>query len=248
MQTEKKRVTIAFLLLVFITSVVTAQDTESSHWPTEMAGVQDVSVVMTTDTPADTVATMPATSETELVLWPRTNLLLPLFNVGIEFPIGNRFSVGADWYYPWIPRSYSHKNCFQALGLELEARYWLGRSHGSGQANRKNRLLGHSIGAFVMSGNYDLGRNYSGHQGDFVLGGVDYLYAMPILQGKARLELSLGVGYFYSKATHYEVYGWNGRGYRDKDFRKIFEYVGPLKANVTIVVPIRVPWNKTADR
>lgn len=32
----------------------------------------------------------------------RSNLLLPLMNIGMEFPIGNRLSVGIDHYFPWI--------------------------------------------------------------------------------------------------------------------------------------------------
>lgn len=95
-----------------------------------------------------------------------------------------------------------------------------------------------------MSGYYDWERNYSGYQGDFVVGGVDYLYAMPVFRGKLHLELSLGVGYFYSKATHYNVFESGGKGYRDKDYRKIFEYFGPLKASVALVVPLVIGRSK----
>ena len=183
-------------------------------------------------------------SAQDAILWPRTNLLLPLLNVGAELPMNNRWSVATDIYYPWIPRAASHKNCYQAFGVNVEGRYWLGKSHGPGIDNRAKRLLGHSVGAFVMSGDYDWERNYSGYQGDFVMGGVDYLYAMPVFRGKMHLELSLGVGYFYSKATHYDVFESGGKGYRDKDFRKIFEYFGPLKASVAFVVPLKVGRSK----
>ena len=185
------------------------------------------------------MGTVAATAQ-DTLLWPRTNLLLPLLNVGAELPLNNRWSVAADVYYPWIPRAASHKNCFQAFGVGIEGRYWLGKSHGPGIDNRAQRLLGHSVGAFVMSGYYDWERNYSGYQGDFVMGGVDYLYAMPVFRGKMHLELSLGVGYFYSKATHYDVFESGGKGYREKDYRRIFEYFGPLKAGVALVVPLVV--------
>ena len=36
----------------------------------------------------------------------RSNLLLPLMNVGVQVPLGNRFSIGADWYYPFIRREW----------------------------------------------------------------------------------------------------------------------------------------------
>lgn len=189
------------------------------------------------------MGTLAATAQ-DTILWPRTNLLLPLLNVGAELPLNNRWSVAADVYYPWIPRASNHKNCFQAFGVGGEVRYWLGKGHNRGFDNRKRRLLGHSVGAFAMSGYYDWERNYSGYQGDFVMGGIDYLYAMPVFRGKLHLELSLGVGYFYSKATHYDVFESGGKGYREKDYRKIFEYFGPLKASVALVVPLVIGRSK----
>lgn len=179
-------------------------------------------------------------------LYLRTNLLLPLMNIGLEVPIGNRWSIGADWYYPWIPRvsnsafdGSDHKNCFQIDGLSVEGRCWYGSKHNHNELNRQYRLTGHSTGLFVMGGRYDLERNYSGHQGEYILGGIDYLWATPIFKKRLHLELSLGVGYFYSRATRYEVYEEGGKGYRDKDFRKVYQYIGPLKANVSLVIPLR---------
>lgn len=173
----------------------------------------------------------------------RTNLLLPLLNVGFELPIGNRWSVAADWYYPWFFRSSDHKNCFQIDGLAVEGRYWFGKKHASGVENKQYRLLGHSVAAFAMVGRYDLERNYSGHQGTYIMGGVDYLYAMPIFKKKMHLEFSIGVGYLYTKATRYDVFVEGGKGYRDKYFRKKVNYFGPLRASIALVIPIK--WTKT---
>ena len=178
----------------------------------------------------------------------RTNLLLPLLNVGLEYAIDNRWSVGADWYYPWLFRNSGHKNCFQGLGLGIEGRYWLGKQHASGAENIGQRLLGHSVGAFVMTGKYDLEHNYEGYQGEYILGGIDYLFAKPICRGRLHLELSLGVGYFHSRATSYQVYEHGGKGYRDKDFRKNIKYFGPLKAAVTLMVPLYVTRTKNVVR
>lgn len=177
-----------------------------------------------------------------LVLYPRTNLLLPLLNVGLEMPLGQRWSVGADWYYPWAPRSSSHKNSFQVDGLSLEGRYWLGRPRtvSDGTADGAGRLLGHALGLFTMGGRYDLERHYHGHQGSYILGGVDYLFARPVFGGRMHLELSLGVGYLYSRATAYDVFVRGGKGYRDKNFRQVYRYFGPLKANVSLVLPLRI--------
>ena len=221
----------ALLALLLLSAAGHAQDiTASVEQPTAAA------------TPETSTLTVPV--ERTVVVAPRTNLLLPLLNVGLEVPIGNRWSVGADWYYPWLFRKADHKNCFQIDGLSLEGRLWLGARHKAGAENRKHRLRGHSIGLFAMAGRYDLERNYEGHQGEYVLGGVDYLFAMPVCRGHLHLEFALGVGYFYSRATHYEVNPDDRRGYRDKDYRKIFQYFGPLKANVTLVVPLKRKVNK----
>lgn len=164
----------------------------------------------------------------------RTNLLLPLLNAGAECPLGDSWSVGADVYWPWMPRNASHKSCTQAFGVGVEGRYWLGSDRRPG-----SRLLGHSVGAFGMWGYYDLGRNYTGDQGHFYAGGLDYLYAKPIFKGKMHLELSLGVGYFYSNSIHYRVYEEGGKGYHDRLYRNKRSYIGPLKASVSLVLPLQ---------
>ena len=191
---------------------------------------------------AGLLALLPLSVSAQIIDRPslRANALLPLMNIGAEQPLGNRWSIGADVYWPWIFRASNHKNCFQAFGAGLEGRYWLGKNR-----QPERRLLGHSIGAFAMTGYYDWERNYSGYQGDFILGGIDYLYAKPIFKGKMHLELSIGVGYFYSKSTHYNVFEEGGKGYRDRDYRKKVGYFGPLKATVALVLPLQVLLGKT---
>lgn len=169
----------------------------------------------------------------------RMNMLLPLLNIGIELPIGNRWSIAGDWYYPWLFRNWRHENCYQMDGLLLEGRYWFGKKHKPGEENRKYRLQGHSVGLFAMGGRYDLQHNYDGHQGEYILGGVDYLWATPIFKGKMHLELCFGVGFFYTWARKYHVYEEGGKGYRDKNYRKTVSYFGPLRAGVNLVVPIK---------
>lgn len=174
------------------------------------------------------------------IFFVRMNMLLPLLNIGLEVPIGNRWSVGADWYYPWLFRNWRHENCYQMDGLLVEGRYWFGKKHKPGEENRKYRLQGHSVGLFAMGGRYDLQHNYEGHQGEYVMGGVDYLWATPIFKGKMHLELCLGVGFFHTWARKYHVYEEGGKGYRDnKNYRKRVTYFGPLRAGVNLVVPIK---------
>ena len=167
----------------------------------------------------------------------RSNLLLPLLNVGLEVPLGNRWSIAADWYYPWLFRNPDHKDCFQALGLQLESRIWLGNKHRRGIANRDWRLTGHSIGLFAMAGYYDLELDYKGLQGEYMLGGIDYMYALR-MRNNWRFEFSVGFGYFYSEARPYEVYTPGGQGYREKDVLRAIPFAGPVKGSIALVVPI----------
>lgn len=173
--------------------------------------------------------------------WPfalRTNLLLPALNVGVEVPLGDRWSIGADWYYPWLWRPKHGEGvdysgwCVEAIALNIEGRYWFGKR------SRERRLLGHSAGLFAMAGYYDFERNYKGLQGEFATVGVDYLYAMPIFKNRLHLEFCLGIGYFYSLAREYEVYAAGGKGYKEKDMAKDIRYFGPVKATVSLVLPI----------
>ena len=42
--------------------------------------------------------------------------------------------------------------------------------------------------------------------------------------------------------------GDGGKGYRYKDYRKIFEYFGPLKATVALVLPLQASKSKTKEK
>ena len=163
----------------------------------------------------------------------RSNLLVPALNAGIEVPIGNHWSVGADYYFPWIWPKKDNKNCFELLGWGIEGRYWFGK-----ERTAYDRLKGHSVGLYGYMGYYDFERNFHGHQGEFVNVGVDYTYAMAVGKRKAlHLEFSLGLGYIYSEARKYTVIEANGPLISDKITKKV-GYFGPTKANVSLVVPI----------
>lgn len=163
----------------------------------------------------------------------RTNLLVPGLNVGVEVPVGNSWSVGADWYYPWGFRNPDHKNCFQLLGGSLEGRYWFGSDR-----TQMDRLAGHSVGMNLGAGYYDFGRNYSGRQGEFATVGVDYLYSLPVCDGKLHMEFTVGLGYIYSKLRPYDVFETGGKAFK-RGYSENFHWVGPTRAAVSLVVPIK---------
>ena len=124
--------------------------------------------------------------------------------------------------------------CVEALALNLEGRYWFGKGR-----TPEKRLLGHSVGVmFTMAGYYDFELNFKGVQGEFATIGVDYLYAFPLIKNKMHMELSLGIGYFYSQAREYTVYSAGGKGYKEKNMAKEIRYFGPVKATVALVWPI----------
>lgn len=180
--------------------------------------------------PANTIISTP--EEKTMIFALRSNLLAPLLNVGVEVPIGNQWSVGADYYYPWAKRESDHMRCFQLLGLNLEGRYWFGQDR-----TKADRLRGHSMGVTLGGGYYDFERDYEGNQGEYISLGVDYLYAMPICKGKLHLEFSIGLGYAFSGMRPYEVLEPGGKAFKER-YTKKNHWVGPTKAAVSLVVPI----------
>lgn len=170
----------------------------------------------------------------------RTNLLVPALNIGAEVPLGERWSVSADYYYPWIWPSKMNRNCFELLGWSVEGRYWFGRDR-----QPQQRLRGHSVGLYAAAGYYDFERNYQGQQGEFVSTGLDYTYAMGIGRRKRlNLEFTLALGYIRSWGRNYTVPGPGGELYPEPG-TVIFDYVGPTKAAVSLVVPFeKWPWTK----
>ena len=163
----------------------------------------------------------------------RSNLLVPALNVGVEVPIGNHWSVGADYYYPWVWPKRDNINCFELLAWGVEGRYWFGKNR-----TAFDRLQGHSVGLYGYMGYYDFERNYHGHQGEFVNVGLDYTYAMAVGKKKSvHFEFSLGVGYIYSQARKYTVIEAGAPLISDK-ITKHVKFFGPTKANISLVVPI----------
>ncbi|MCC8072103.1 MAG: DUF3575 domain-containing protein [Bacteroidales bacterium] len=163
----------------------------------------------------------------------RSNLLLPLLNVGAELPVGDRWSVGLDYYYPWAWRRSDHKNCFQLIFLSAEGRYWLGERH------LENRLLGHSVGVYGAWGYFDIEHSWHGHQGHGYSVGADYLFAKSIAKGRLHLEFQIAVGAIWSRGAQcYDVLSRGGHLIRERGHKKNWNYVGPTKVAVSLVLPL----------
>ena len=169
-----------------------------------MQNVRDtVYVEVELPAPLELIPAGPEFTGRRLLFALRTNVLaIPFMNLGVEVPLGRRWSVGADVYYPWLGRP-GHAGgvdmtgvCNELTAADVEVRYWFPRKDMQGG----QRLLGHSIGLYGAAGYYDFERDWSGHQGEFFNVGLDYLYAAPIFRGRMHLEAELGLGYIWSTA------------------------------------------------
>lgn len=163
----------------------------------------------------------------------RTNLLVPALNFGAELPLGNKLSVAADYYFPWFWPDERNKDCFELIGVSVEGRYWFGKDR-----SPQDRLKGHSVGVYLAGGYYDFEKNYRGMQGEFYSTGFDYTYSRAIGKNKKmNLQFTLALGIIHSEGRTYDVFGDYGQLYPD-DNTVLWDYIGPTKAAVSLVVPI----------
>lgn len=159
----------------------------------------------------------------------KSNLLADLatsINIEVEVPIGERWSAGAEWLFPWWVFDKS-KYYNQLLLGTLEGRYWF-------RTRKQTEILtGHAAGLYVSAGYFDLQWRKNGYQGEILPSvGLSYTYAHKI--GRSfRMEYSFGLGVMnihYRKYTANDAYNqfpWLSSG------RTL--WVGPSKAEVSLV-------------
>ena len=174
----------------------------------------------------------------KMIFAPRTNLLVPGFNLGVEVPIKDNWSVGADVYFPWLLAK-SNRWCVELLGGFVDAKYWFpGQKY---EWTRSERLQGHAVGVYAGAGLYDMQWKRNGAQGEFIDFGVDYTFALPLADNKLRMEFNIGLGLL---RTWYRPY------YTSSDYADLIKepgikynatiFIGPTRASVSLVVPIVV--------
>ncbi len=145
-----------------------------------------------------TVAAAPA-AQSKAIIAIKSNLiwdLASIINVGLEIPIGNRFSIVGEVTYPWW-RNWEHNLTMQIESYHAEAKYWLG------DRSNRDQLTGWSAGIYGGWGLYDVQIfSETGAQGDFFDVGGEIGYAHAI--GKnLHLEYTIGLGYI---STDYNDY------------------------------------------
>ena len=212
-----------------------------------MPDVQQMAYVPTFHAPVQTSLTVPGYDDEvrvkRMIFAPRMNLLVPGFNIGLEIPIRNNWSVGFDYYFPWL-LSKKNKWCVEFLGAFVDAKYWFpGDKY---KWTPTERLQGHAVGVYAGAGLYDMQHDRKGAQGEYVDFGVDYTFALPLAHNKLRMEFNIGVGLlrtwyrpYYTSSDYSDLIKESGILYNSTNF------VGPTRASVSLVVPImaktRVP-------
>lgn len=176
----------------------------------------------------------------------KTNLLFDLasaLNVEIEFPIQNRFSIAADWVFPWWTmdngRGDSKRSRLQILNGNLEGRYWFGN-------REKKRLLnGWFAGFYAGGGLYDVEWKGKGIQGEFfIAAGVSGGFAHRISE-HLSMEYALGIGMVRTDYRTYEAHFCeDDTWYPIRQKRGRYTWIGPTRAKISLVWLINDPKKK----
>lgn len=190
----------------------------------------------------------------ETILALKTNLLydaLSWLNFSVEVPLGDRFSALYYHQFPWWTWGEGNNEyCMRFLSIGAEARWWFKpepRKFTAGHF-RRDKLVGHFVGVYAESGKWDFERKRDiCYQGEHWSAGLSYGYAMPIGK-RLNLELSLSVGYAsiayrgYTPSEDYEIL------WRDPEKEGRWHYIGPTKAQVSLVLPFVVKYKKGGAR
>ena len=170
----------------------------------------------------------------------KTNLLydaVTALNAELEVPIGKRFSVMVEDVFPWWKAGPNgNKYCLQMWTMSVEPRWWFYRK------GMSDRLQGHFIAPYVMSGKYDLQWNTSiCYRGYGWSAGLTYGYSMPLCKW-LNMEFSMSIGYLNASYQHYQPSADYEQLFKDPANAGRMTYVGPTKVKVSLVVPIRFNW------
>lgn len=195
--------------------------------------------------PERPLAALSPKEDTRTILAVKTNLLYDLaslLNVSVEVPFHVRdqqFSVVAQHQFPWW-LSKDNRHCIRFLSTGLEGRWWFKPMFREATEKRLKRdaLMGHFVGVYALSGKWDFQWERKGcYQGEFWSVGVDYGYSMPIGK-RCNLEFTIALGYASIPYRHYiPSEDWETL-YRDYDDTGVWHYIGPTRAEVSLVVPL----------
>jgi hypothetical protein len=143
-------------------------------------------------------------------------------NIGVEYPVGNRFSID----FPVVYSPYTIKNNWKirTLGIQPEFRWWVGR-----------QMTGHFLGLHTHLAYYNVSTDeldrYQDKDGKTPLWGtgLSYGYVLP-LKGQWNMEFTVGAGYAH---LAYDVFYNVSNGAKYDTVSK--NYWGFTRAGVTLV-------------
>lgn len=209
--------------------------------PTEERTLENVenagngeNVAQTTDTTEITVISFVPpliTPERKPLFAVKTNLLfdaVSALNVEVEVPLDRRWSLAAEWVFPWWLWE-KKQYALEVLSGSVELRRWFGDRY------REELMTGWFAGVYAGGGYYDVEWKTKGFQGEFFTVGLTGGYAHKICRDW-RMEYSLGLGYLGSKYREYAPEkGSDDRWHLIRRGDGNFNWIGPTKAKVSLV-------------
>lgn len=199
---------------------------------------------------------MPVVEEedTKTILALKTNLLydaVSWLNFSVEVPIKDKYSVLYYHQFPWWTWGQGNNEyCMRFLSIGAEARWWFKPMPREKTEKRikRDRLMGHFIGVYAESGKWDFERRRDiCYQGEHWSAGLSYGYAMPIGK-RLNLELSVSVGYANIPHRGYEPAADYSELYHLPEKDGTWHYIGPTKAQVSLVLPFIVKYRKGGEK
>ena len=179
------------------------------------------------------------------ILGLKTNMLYDAataLNFAVEVPINEHFSFQYEHHCPWWLTD-NNRYCLQFLSFGGEFRWWFAPRTSPQTETRKQRdaLVGHFLGLYGWGGKADIqaGRDFGCYQFEFMSAGLTYGYSLPVSR-HLNIEFSLSAGYARIPYRHYNpTPDWEIL-IRDKNDAGTLHYFGPTKAEISLVIPIRV--------
>lgn len=192
------------------------------------AALDDDTIVAAAPTPAASAEMVVPRQRRPFYMALKTNMLYDAVLIpggGVEFWLGQRFSIHAYWSYAWWSKNRRH-NYWRYYGGEIALRQWFGR------LAEKKPLTGHHLGLYAQILTYDFelgGKGYQGNKFNYG-GGVEYGFALPIAK-RLNIDFTLGVGYLGGK--YYEYIPIDGHYVWQATKRR--RWLGPTKLEVSLV-------------
>lgn len=191
-------------------------------------------------------------SEKRTVIALKTNLLydaVTALNFAVEVPIGRRFSILYEHHCPWW-LSKSNKYCLQFLSYGGELRWWMSPIYNKkSDGVKRDALTGHFLGLYGWTGKSDIqiDNRLGCYQFEFCSAGLTYGYSMPVGR-HLNMEFSISAGYAQVPYRHYIPTDDWSLLIRDDNKTGTLHYIGPTKAEISLVIPIRAKFRGGAKR